>query len=220
MKTTRVWRKVIIGFFNKTDFKTKFFDGPISAMLIVLFAGLMIGLIHALEAVGQTGVLVGLVGKLAAVGFFIKTSFNPRLSGIWKAWLGIISGMITWTVLELAEVIGLTGIDGLGAIHLFGLALISTLLFWKSLPTGGRFFVFIILLNWGGHLAIEVQKFIASLWEIFEVSFTVYGWTMVPLTVFTIYWTFEKTETRVERLYFAGWLYLFLFTVVHLIFIH
>ncbi len=180
----------------------------------------MIGLIHALESVGETGVLVGLVGMLVAVGFFIKASLNSRLSGILKAWLGIISGMIAWTALELAEVIGLTGIDSLASTHLLSLALILTLLFWKCLPTGGQFFAFIFLLNWGGHLAIEIQKYMASLGGIYEVSLTVYGWTMVPLIVFTIYWTLEKTETRVERLYFAGWLYLFSFTIVHLIFIH
>lgn len=206
--------------FQKTNFQSKFFDGPVSALLIILLAVVMIGLISVSKVAGDAGVLIYLGIIIFTFGICLRRLLSENLSKILRAWYGIVGGMAAWTALELGEILGLAKAGGIKSLPLLVLIVIFTLIFWKELSVGSRFFLFIFLLNWGGHAVIRVQEYLANFSSVFETTLTFHSWAALLLAAVIIFWIFKKSESRIERLYAAGWLYLFIFTFIHMLFFY
>ena len=200
------------------DLRSKLIDGLGGSVLLLLLLAVLIGMIIAVRNAGAVGIVSLTVILIILTWFFLKCSLNENLSDVLKAWYGIISSMTAWTVLELGELLGLAGIECKDGTHLIILAAIFTLLLWKYFPLGPRFFIFVFFLNWAGHILIKLQEYLGTFWAVFDITLTFYSWAALILAVFTIIWIFVKSETRIQRLYAAGWLYLFTFTFIHMIF--
>ncbi len=203
---------------QKVDFRSKILDGVVAAILIIIILAVLIGLIFVARTAGTIGFFIYVIAMILVAGICLKFSLNDHISEVSRAWYGIIGGMAAWTVLELGEMLGLAGIECKDGTHMFILAAIFTWLLWKYFPIGARFFIFIIFLNWGGHIIIKVQEYLGEYWDIFQIILVLYSWAALPLAALTVYWIFTKSETRIQRLYAAGWLYLFTFTFIHMIF--
>ena len=206
--------------FNKKDIKSKVFDGVFATGLIIAVLAVLIGLIILSKSVGREGLIVYIITAMVVVGLSLKQSLNNNLSKVSRVWYGIVGGMFAWVVMELGEILGFSSIESEEGFHIFILAGIFTSFLWRYLPIGVRFFVFIFFLNWGGHIVIHLQKYLANSWEFFHTTLLIYSWMALPASLYTVYWIFSKSDTRVQRLYAAGWLYLFMFTFIHMIFIH
>lgn len=205
---------------QKSDIKSKIFDGIVSVFLIVTLLTVLIGLIFLSRTIGTAGFIIYIVTAVSVVGICLKSSLNDRVSEVSRAWYGIVGGMSAWTVIELGEILGFAGVESKDGFHLFILASIFIWFLWRYFPVGARFFIFIFFLNWGGHMIIHLQKYLGNLWDIFQTTLLIYSWTTIPAGFFIVYWIIKKSETRIERLYAAGWLYLFVFTFIHMIFFY
>jgi len=205
---------------QKVEFQSKIWDGLIAAILIIVILAVMIGLIFVARIAGAVGFSVYGIAMILVAGICLKFSLNDNLSEVARAWYGIVGGMAAWTVLELGEMLGFAGIECKDGTHMFILAAIFTWLLWKYFPIGARFFIFIFFLNWGGHIVIKIQEYLGGFLGFFQITLLVYSWAALPLAALIVYWIFTKSETRIQRLYAAGWLYLFTFTFIHMIFFH
>ncbi len=203
-----------------TNGRSKVIDGLLATLIILILLAVLIGFIFLANMAGTTGIVLYIVLALVITWYFLKKSLDEKLNAVPRAWYGIISGMTAWTVLELGEILNLAGIECKDGVHLIILAAIVTWLLWNILPLGAHFFIFIFFINWAGHIVIKVQEYLGEFWEIFNITLAIYSWAALPIAGLIIYWIFTRSETRIQRLYAAGWLYLFIFTFVHMIFFH
>ncbi len=201
-----------------SDFKSKLFDGVFSPFLIIIILVGLMGSLFLARVMGIMGFIVYIIIAVLVTGVCLKKSLNNNLSEISKAWFGIVGGMTAWTVIELGEILGLAEIESEIGIHIFILVGIFVWFLWKFFPVGSRFFIFVFLLNWGGHIVIHFQRYLSGFWDIFHLILLIYPWLVLSVSVLIIYWVFKRSKNRIDRLYAAGWLYLFIFTFIYMVF--
>lgn len=200
-----------------TDIKGVLRDTVGGGFLIVAMLAVFIALIFVARIPGTAGFVIYTVAAFALATFCLYRSLKDNLSEVSRIWYGILGGMAAWTVLELGELLGFAGIECEEGVLLLLLAGMVTYFLWKVFPLGAKFFIFIFFINWGGHVVIKAQDFLGEIWGIFNTTLVVYSWLAIPLALITIYLACTKCDTREKRFYAAGWLYLFIFTAVHML---
>ncbi len=204
----------------RSDLKSKLFDGLLPAFLITAILAGLIGLLFLARVGGTAGFVVYTIAAILVTGVCLRRSLKDDLSEVAGAWWGIIGGMAAWTVMELGEILGFAEVEDQEGVLMFLLVSIFVWLMWRHFPVGARFFVFIFLLNWGGHIIIHLQKYLSEFWEFFDITLSIYPWMALAAGVAVVYWIFSTSRTGIERLYAAGWLYLLFFTFIHMIFFY
>jgi hypothetical protein len=77
---------------------------------------------------------------------------------------------------------------------------------WKFFPMGAKFWLLIFMMNWVGHVYIHVvEEYLvgSAAKTLFTVTAAAYGLLIIGL----IYWIFARTQTRVQRLWAAVWIW-------------
>lgn len=201
----------------KQDFRSKVIDGFVPAALLFLFSvtlGIMIAPIQ--NVFGRPGVLIYTLSLLAVSIVCLERSIVTRYQDTWRAWYGAVGGLLAWTVIELTNMLGSNNLTSESGILIFiVVALVAGVLWKRVLPIGVQFFVFILLLSWGGHLVLIEQITLRNIFPFMATSYQITGWVGVCGIVVSLGWIMAESETRTQRLWAASWLWLWSMVVVY-----
>ncbi len=191
----------------RRDFRSKIVDGLLCVVVLLVLRELLSLLLipFRLAFETQAGVLLYVVGMLAVSVFCLERSLLTRYSEPYRAWYGIVGGLVGWVVIEVSnslEAVQLVG--AAGVVSLILIALVISILWRRNiLPTGVKLYGLVILLNWVGHLLIT-----ALTWLI--VSFSFLGWVQYVAggiclagSLFGIVALFLHSDRRIQRLWYA-----------------
>ncbi|HZU87507.1 MAG TPA: hypothetical protein VFF78_08490 [Anaerolineaceae bacterium] len=201
----------------KQDFRSKIIDGFVPANLLFLFSvtlGIMVAPIQ--NVFGRPGLLIYTLSLLAVSIVCLERSIVTRYLETWRAWYGAVGGLLAWTVIELINSFGAKALTSESGILTFiVVALVAGVLWKRVLPIGVQFFVFILLLSWGGHLVLVEQVVLQNIFPFLATSYQITGWVGVGGIVVGLAWLFSESETRIQRLWVANWLWFCAMIVIY-----
>ena len=189
-----------------TDLRSKFFDGLLSAFIIMAIMYPLIMLFRVLPQWGITGYWLATILFLLAGIWMLYRATLKKLSETGKIWYGIVGGLFAWTVTELSRELGMIDIEQ--ADILIVLALFSGFLavLWRYIPEGARFWIAVFMMNWAGHVFIHVgEEYLVG--SAVNTMFTIIAATYGLLIIGLIYWIFARTTTRRQRLWGGLWIW-------------
>ena len=189
----------------KTDLRSKFFDGVLSAIIMMLVMYPLIMMFRFLEQWGTTSYWIAVVICWAAGTWMLYRSTLKKLSEIGAAWYGIIGGLFAWTTTELSHELNMIDIENWDILVVLAVLLGFLAVMWRYFPSGSKFWIVIFLMNWVGHVYIHVgQEFLGEAAKtLFTVTAAGYGLLLLGL----LYWIFARTTTRVQRLWCGLWIW-------------
>ena len=189
----------------KTELKSKFFDGLLSAVIMMAIMYPLIIMFRYLEGWGTTSYWAAAVLFLIAGIWMLYRATQEKLSEVGQSWYGIVGGLCAWTVTEVSHSINLMDIEGFDVVLVMALAAGFLAVTWKFFPTGARFWIAIFMMNWVGHVFIHSgEDFLGTATRtVFTVAAVAYGLLLIGL----IYWIFARSTTRVQRLWAGLWIW-------------
>lgn len=186
------------------------------------FLALVLGLIVVtilMKRLGTTALAVETAVTLALAIFCLVRSLQPHRSVVAQAWYGIIGGFLAWTTTESSALLGFTSLDHEGNVVLFVLAALALVVLARSgtLALGARFWLLAFVLNWFGHIVLFVQRYLATDYPIFAVTYRLSG-VVAAVAIAGIYiWIFTRSKTRIQRLQAALWVFVMAIIVAYAI---
>jgi hypothetical protein len=203
---------------ESTERRSKWIDGVLASALFLLLVVALIVLTIGAKRLGAVALGVETAVTLALAIFLLHRSLQPRFDAVARAWYGIVGGFLAWTTTEASALLGLTSLDHEGNVVLFLLAALALPVMARhGLPLGARFWLAAFVLNWGGHIVLFVQRYLAQDYPIFAVTYRVSG-VLAGLAIVGIYaWIFRRSQTRLQRLQAALWVFVMIIIVVYAI---
>ena len=188
-----------------TDLRSKFIDGLLSALIIMVVMFPLIMMFRLLQAWGTMSYWTAAIIFLVAGSWMLYRATLEKLSEVGQAWYGIVGGLCAWTVTEISHEIGMIDIEGFDVILFLAVVIAFLAILWKYFPTGAKFWIVIFMMNWVGHVYIHIgQEFLGeNAKTLFNLSAAGFGVLLVGL----IYWIFARTTTRVQRLWGGLWIW-------------
>ena len=189
----------------KTGLKSKFFDGLLSAVIMMAVMYPLIMLFRLLEKWGTTSYWIAVFIFLLSGIWMLYRATQEKLSEVGRAWYGIIGALFAWTTTELSHELGMIDIENYDILIVLAVLVGFLAVMWKYFPMGAKFWIVMFLMNWVGHVYIHVgQAFLGSAVKtIFTVTAAAYGLLLIGL----IYWIFARSSTRVQRLWAGLWIW-------------
>jgi len=193
----------------KQDFRSKLIDGVVPAALLLLFSitlGLMIAPIQ--NTFGRPGLLIYTLSLLAVGIVCLERAVVTRNPETWRAWYGTAGGLLTWSVLELINSFGDHTLTSESGILVFIMVALVAGVLWKRIfPIGVQFYIFIVMLSWGGHVLLVEQVALQPLFPFLATSLQITGYVALGGVIISLGWLFSESETRIQRLWAANWLW-------------
>ena len=188
-----------------TDLRSKFIDGLLSALIIMVVMFPLIMMFRLLQAWGTMSYWAAAIIFLVAGSWMLYRATLEKLSEVGQAWYGIVGGLCAWTVTEISHELGMIDIEGFDVILFLAVVIAFLAILWKYFPTGAKFWIVIFMMNWVGHVYIHIgQEFLGeNAKTLFNLSAAGFGVLLVGL----IYWIFARTTTRVQRLWGGLWIW-------------
>ena len=190
----------------KSDLRSKFIDGLLSAVIITVMMWPLILLFRVLNAWGTSSYWVAVVLLLSLSTWALYRATLDKLSEVGRGWYGIFGGLAAWTVAELSHELGMMDIERPEILIILALSIASLAVLWKYFPGGVKFWIIVFMLNWTGHVYMHVvQEFLAesAVTTVFTITAVGYGLLGVGL----VYWIFAHTTSRIQRLWAGLWIW-------------
>jgi hypothetical protein len=201
----------------KQDFRSKVIDGFVPAGLLFLFSvtlGLMVAPIH--NVFSRPGLLIYTLSLLAVSIVCLERSIVTRYLETWRAWYGTVGGLLAWSVIELINSLGAKALTSeTGILTFIVVTLVATVLWKRVFPLGVQFFVFILLVSWAGHVVLVEQVALQNIFPFMATSYVITGWVGVGGIVVSLGWLFSESETRIQRLWAANWIWFWSMIVIY-----
>jgi len=202
------WRK---------DIKSKLLDGFLVFVLSSLAVLLLSLLVEPFEMLlGKPGLLIYALVLLAVSMISLDRGLVQRESVTISAWFGIASGISSWLFVKLTGEVGVIQMDNTGHLLLMLLVVLASLSFWRrGLPSGGRFFLAVFMLNW-------IAQFITDVWYQLEARYQhlpripeFFGYASLILLLALVVWILFYTEKPLQRTWLAVLMWFFLTLTVY-----
>jgi hypothetical protein len=190
----------------KTELKSKFFDGLLSAVIIMAVMYPLIIMFQYLERWGDTGYWAATILFMVAGIWLLYRSTLEKLSEIGRGWYGIVGGLCAWTTTELSHELDMINIENSDILIVLLLFIGFLDVMWKYFPAGAKFWIITFMMNWVGHVYIHVgEEFLGflAMQTLFTLTAAAYGLSIIGV----IYWIFARTTTRVQRLWGGLWIW-------------
>ena len=180
---------------------SKLTDGLLAAVILYLLWLFVVLAIRPIEQrFGQPGLLVYTLGLLAVAMYALQQAIFQRHSETTRAWYGIASGSLAWSVMEVSTFLGAPILANAGGVILMIMAsLIFTLLWRSALPLGMKFFGVTLLMNWAEYILMQVQAWLSGLSPIFALSYRITGYLALFGIVLAIGYIFSYSSRRLQR---------------------
>lgn len=185
----------------KTDLRSKLVDGILAFILPTAGMFSLIFMFRLAKLAGDAGYWIFAALVLPISMWLLNRSFDESRSEIARAWYAIWGGFCGWTFTELGHELGFLSIENWDGVFPFVLAAATTLVAWKLIPLGLRFWVAIFELNWFGHLVILVQKHIFGTGATLATAYTITSIACGLALIGLAYWLFAKSNARVQRIW-------------------
>ena len=91
----------------KPELKSKFFDGLLSAVIIMAIMYPLIIMFRYLEEWGSASYWGAVIIFMVASIWLLYRSTLGKLSEVGRGWYGIVGGLFGWTVTELSHELGM-----------------------------------------------------------------------------------------------------------------
>ncbi len=126
---------------KKFELRSKLLDGVLAPLVLVLLNVLLAMIVQPVEIVfSRPGLLVYAVVILAAAVVSLERSVVLRYVDTARAWWGMLGGLLTWTVIEIANLISSNSIvSETGVLSMMLVILVVGVLWRKVLPLGVNF---------------------------------------------------------------------------------
>jgi hypothetical protein len=197
---------------KKFDLRSKLLDGLLAPLVLVLLSILLALIIQPVQILfGRPGLLVYTVVLIAAAVISLERCVVLRYPDTTRAWWGMLSGLLTWTVIETGNMISTNSIvSEVGVLSMMLVILIAGVLWKKVLPLGVKFFAVTLIGAWATHLGLVGFRFLVQVNSDLGASnaFTILGLSVAGLSVLILAWTFFQSKNRMQRLWvtLALWL--------------
>jgi hypothetical protein len=183
------------------DMWSKLTDGLLSAVVLYLLWMLVVLTIKPIEQrFGQPGLLVYTLGMMAVAMFLLQRAIFLRQSETTRAWYGIASGSLAWSVVAVTTFLGAPMLANAGGFILMIMVSLIFMLLWRSaLPIGMKFFGVTLLMNWAEFLLMQAQATLSDLSPIFALTFRVTGYLAIFGIVLAIGYILSYSRRRIQR---------------------
>lgn len=126
----------------RRDLSSKLLDGLLPAAVLYLLNLLVIMPTGLIEFnFKRSGLLVFMIGLMAVAMFSLQRALVARFSETVRAWYGVAGGLLAWLVVETGSRLDGNAFPSPTAALLLVMSGLVTLLLWRSLPLGARFFM-------------------------------------------------------------------------------
>lgn len=189
-----------------TKIKSKFFDGLLSAVIIMAIMYPLFLMLHYLSEWGTSSYWVAAIIFTVAATWMLYRATLEKLSKVGSAWYGIVGGFFAWIVIEINQELGMINFKNSDILIVLLLFIAFLDAVWKYFPTGAKFWIIAFMMNWIGPVIINVGKTNlagSALTLVFTASAAAFGLLIVGL----IYWIFAHTSNRVQRLWAGLWIW-------------
>ena len=191
----------------KTDLRSKLVDGILAFILPTVGMFSLIFMFRLAKLAGDAGYWIFAALVLPISMWLLNRSFDESRSEIARAWYAIWGGFCGWTFTELGHTLGFLSMEDWEGAFLFVLTVAVSLIVWKLVPLGLRFWVSIFGMNWLGHLVILVQKHIFDTGPALTTAFTITSVVCGAALIGLAYWLFAKSTTRLQRIWCGLWMW-------------
>jgi len=199
------------------DWRSKLLDTlAIGGGLVVInFALLM--LVSFVERVySRTGLFVFAFILIVFSIFCLERATTLRFPETWRARTGILGGLLSWAIVELARLIGQQNVSFLTEVVVLTLAILVTITIWKrSFSTGLQFFIISFLFGWMGRIILggflQLQNGLLMAYDVLWWAAMVFG----ILSLGVIGWVMFRSRTRIQRMMMAVMLWFCLMIVLY-----
>ncbi len=190
---------------KKFELRSKLLDGLLAPLVLVLLSILLALIIRPVEIVfSRPGLLVYSVVLLAAAVVALERCVVLRYPDTTRAWWGMLSGLLTWTVIETGNMISANSIvSEVGVLSMMLVILIVGVLWKKVLPLGVKFFAVTLIGAWATYLGLVGFRFLVQVNSDPGASnaFTILGLSVAGISVLVLAWTFFQSKNRMQRLW-------------------
>jgi len=199
------------------DWRSKLLDTlAIGGGLVVInFALLM--LVSFVERVyDRTGLFIFVFTLIGFSIFCLERATTLRFPETWRARTGILGGLLSWVVVELALLIGQQNMSIFTEVVVLAMAILVTITLWKrSFSTGLQFFIISFLFGWMGRIIfggfLQIQNGLLMTYDVLWWAAMVFG----ILSLGVIGWVLFRSRTRIQRMMMAVMLWLCLMIVLY-----
>jgi len=199
------------------DWRSKLLDTlAIGGGLVVInFALLM--LVSFVERVyDRTGLFIFVFTLIGFSIFCLERATILRFPETWRARTGILGGLLSWVVVELALLIGQQNMSIFTEVVVLAMAILVTITLWKrSFSTGLQFFIISFLFGWMGRIIfggfLQIQNGLLMTYDVLWWAAMVFG----ILSLGVIGWVLFRSRTRIQRMMMAVMLWFCLMIVLY-----
>ncbi len=197
---------------KKFELRSKLLDGLLAPLVMVLLSILLALIVQPVQIVfSRPGLLVYTVILLAAAVVSLERCVVLRYPDTTRAWWGMVGGLLTWTVIENANLISANSVvSETGVLSMMLVGLVVGVLWKKVLPLGVKFYAVTLIGAWASYLALIGFRFLVNVNSDPGASnaFTILGLSIAGVSVLIIAWTFFQSKNRMQRLWvtLALWL--------------
>ncbi len=190
---------------KKFELRSKLLDGVLAPLVLVLLTVLLALIVRPVEIVfSRPGLLVYAVVIMAAAVVSLERSVVLRYVDTARAWWGMLGGLLTWTVIEIANLISTNSIvSETGVLSMMLVILVVGVLWRRVLPLGVKFYAVSLLGAWATYLGLAGFRFLvqANPDPGAANAFTILGLSVGGLSVLVLAWTFFQSKNRMQRLW-------------------
>ncbi len=194
---------------GKEDWQDKLISGlcPALLLLVIKFSYDLLNL-YIEHTSGAPGLLILALAVLAITVVLFEQSMSNRIQENRRVWMGLVGGLLAWTITELASRMSNLAVVSESGIILFILVIMIVGTLWRrALPIGARRFMLVFFMSWVSQLFLAA-KLIASGWsDIFMMIFTAVGVLAILAVFFLILWVFFRSHTTRQRMVASAWIW-------------
>src|SRR5512135_3426146 len=188
---------------KKFELRSKLLDGLLAPLVMVLLSVLLALIIRPVEIIfSRPGLLVYAVILLAAAVVSLERCVVLRYPDTTRAWWGMLGGLLTWTVIEISNMISANSIvSETGVLSMMLVGLVVGVLWKKVLPLGVKFFAVTLIGAWASHLGLIGFRFLVQLSSDPGAynAIPIFGLCIAGLSVLILAWTFFQSKNRMQR---------------------
>lgn len=188
----------------RRDLRSKLMDGLLPSLALYLLAVLVLLPAPLFQAYwGGPGLLLYLLALLAIAMFSLQRALVTRYSEVTRAWYGMAGGLLAWSVVELAGALETRPLFGPTPAVLLIMAGLITVLLWRPLPVGARFFLAACLADGVRQLTLQFIGSVSGWSPALQVLYLGIGVGAAGGVVFALAWIFVFSEWQVQRMWGA-----------------
>lgn len=203
---------------GKEEWQDKLISGlcPALLLLVIKFSYDILNL-YISHTSGAPGLLILSLAVLAITVVLFEQSMSNRIQENRRMWMGLVGGLLAWTITELASRMSNLAVVSESGIILFILVIMIVGTLWRrALPIGARRFMLVFFMSWVSQLFLAAKLITADWSDIFMMIFNAVGVIAILVVFFLILWVFFRSHTTRQRIVASAWIWfclsIFIFT--------